>query len=559
MRKFYSALLGLLLSLQLLGSIPPGYYDPAAGLSNAALKTALYNIIKDHTVKSYDYLWTAFQTTDKKSNGKVWDMYSDIPNGTPPYEFTFVTNQCGTYNSEGDCYNREHSWPSSWFNDASPMYTDLFHLIPADGYVNNRRGNYPFGTVSNPTWTSLNGSKVGSCSAAGYSGVVFEPRDEYKGDFARAYFYMATRYENVISTWHSNDANAEAVLQANSYPVFEPWFLNLLGAWNIADPVSQKEIARNDAVYAIQNNRNPFIDHPEYVYAIWGVGAPLPTPTITGPASVCAGTSGNVYTTESGQTNYVWTVSSGGTVVSGGTSSNNTITVTWTTSGARTVSVNYTNSSGLTALSPTIYNVTVNSLPVPALTGPSSVTVGSSGNVYTTQSAMTNYSWGIPAGGTVTSGGTSSSNTATITWNTIGSKVITINYTNSNSCTSTTPSSYTVTVNLQPEPTNFPSDFSAHNILLQWVDATGGVLPTAYLIRMNASGFNEIQNPVDGIPVPDGLTDKNIAYGIQQAIFSVLTPNTTYYFKIFGYTGSGSNISYKTNGIVPQIQMSTSP
>jgi endonuclease I len=243
---------------------PSGYYNTATGKSGAQLKTALYNIIKDHTALSYTALWTAFQTTDKKPDGKVWDMYSNC-------SFTFVTDQCGNYSSECDCYNREHSWPKSWFNDATPMYTDLFHLVPTDGKVNGMRSNYPFGEVSSPTYTSGNGSKVGPCSYPGYSGTVFEPVDEYKGDFARNYFYMATRYENVISTWHSNDPNAEAILQPNSYPVFETWFINMLLSWNTEDPVSQKEIDRNNVVYtSFQHNRNPYIDHPEYANSVWG-------------------------------------------------------------------------------------------------------------------------------------------------------------------------------------------------------------------------------------------------------------------------------------------------
>lgn len=246
---------------------PAGYYDNAAGKLGAPLKTALYNIIKDHTSISYTALWTAFQTTDKKPDGKVWDMYSNCT-------FTFVTNQCGNYSNECDCYNREHSWPKSWFNDATPMYTDMFHLVPTDGKVNGMRSNYPFGEVSSPTYTSGNGSKLGSCSFPGYAGTVFEPVDEYKGDFARNYFYMATRYENIISTWHSNDVNAEAILQPNSYPVFETWFINLLLSWNTSDPVSQKEIDRNNAIYiSFQHNRNPYIDHPEYANSVWGTNA----------------------------------------------------------------------------------------------------------------------------------------------------------------------------------------------------------------------------------------------------------------------------------------------
>lgn len=254
--------------------VPTGYYNAATG-TGATLKTNLYNIIKGHTAKSYDYLWTAFETTDKRADGKVWDMYSNT-------SYTFGTNQCGEYTKENDCYNREHSFPSSWFSDAIPMYSDLFHIYPVDGYVNGMHSNYPFGKVGTATFTSTNGSKLGNCVTPGYSGTVFEPIDEYKGDFARSYFYMATRYENLIASWYSNSTEADAVLQNNAFPVFETWFLNMLGEWHVADPVSAKEIARNDAVYAIQNNRNPFIDHPEYVYQIWGVGQG----TVTGKIEV---------------------------------------------------------------------------------------------------------------------------------------------------------------------------------------------------------------------------------------------------------------------------------
>jgi len=284
--KTYFSTLKFLFSWSLLlfissvyAAIPSGYYNTATS-SGATLKSQLYDIIKNHTVRSYDALWTDFQTTDVKSNGKVWDMYSDIPGATPPYEFTFITKQCGSYDNEGDCYNREHSFPQSWFNEASPMVSDLFHLYPTDGKVNGMRSNYPFGEVGTATWTSQNGSKLGNCSYSGYSGVVFEPIDEYKGDFARSYFYMATRYENVIATWYTNGTEVNAVLQNNAFPVFETWFLNMLAEWHVADPVSAKETARNDAVYSKQGNRNPFIDYPEYVYQVWGVGnVATPEPT----------------------------------------------------------------------------------------------------------------------------------------------------------------------------------------------------------------------------------------------------------------------------------------
>jgi endonuclease I len=255
--------LGLLLFVSgtLFSQIPNGYYNSAEGLYGTALKQALHDIIDNHTSVTYQSLWTYFQSTDKKSNGKVWDMYSDVPGGTPAYEFTFVTDQCGSYNSEGDCYNREHSFPSSWFDDAYPMYSDLFQLVPTDGYVNNRRSNYPYGKVGSATWTSTNGSKLGSSATAGYSGTVFEPIDAYKGDFARNYFYMATRYYNEDSGWPGSD------MVTGSQP--KPWAVALLLQWHESDPVSQKEIDRNNAVYSIQHNRNPFIDHPEYAENIW--------------------------------------------------------------------------------------------------------------------------------------------------------------------------------------------------------------------------------------------------------------------------------------------------
>ncbi len=176
------------------GNIPPGYYAAAEGLNGETLRAALHTIIDNHHSISYDALWNAFYTTDDKPNGKVWDMYSDVPGGTPPYEYTFGVDEGGTSGTEGTGYNREHSFPASWFNSNSPMYTDLFQICPTDNTVNNRRSNYPYGEVTAPTWTSLNGSKLGPCTFPGYTGTVFEPIDGYKGDFARTYFYLSTRY-----------------------------------------------------------------------------------------------------------------------------------------------------------------------------------------------------------------------------------------------------------------------------------------------------------------------------------------------------------------------------
>ena len=241
---------------------PANYYNSANGLSGNQLKVALHNIIKGHTSISYAQLWNAFWSTDNKGNGVVWDMYSDRPNGTPPYTYQLGLHQCGNYNSEGDCYNREHSWPSSWFNDQSTPRTDLHHIFPTDGFVNNKRANFPFGEVRSASWTSQNGSKLGTCKTPGYSGTVFEPIDEYKGDFARALMYMSVRYYSEDGSWASSDMTTKSEIKS--------WAIDMLMRWNEQDPVSQKEIDRNNAIYNdYQYNRNPFVDHPEYARMIW--------------------------------------------------------------------------------------------------------------------------------------------------------------------------------------------------------------------------------------------------------------------------------------------------
>ena len=258
----------LLFSTQIFAQIPAGYYDGTDGLEGSALKTVLFGIIKNPNVSSYDGLWTKFKTTDRdnyyENDASVMDIYSENPNGADPYTYHYTSDQCGSYGVEGDCYNREHSFPKSWFNDASPMYSDLFHLYPTDGKVNGYRSNYPYGNVSSASWTSQNGSKLGTCSSPTYSGTVFEPIDEFKGDLARTYFYMATCYEDKISSWNS------AALAGNSFPAYTDWYLEIMLQWNSQDPVSDKEIDRNNAIYNIQGNRNPYIDHPEWVECVWG-------------------------------------------------------------------------------------------------------------------------------------------------------------------------------------------------------------------------------------------------------------------------------------------------
>ena len=261
MKKLYLIL--LLFPLLVFGAEPTNYYNAAVGYTEAALKTKLFSIVGSHTKRTYPNLWTDFQTTDKRADGKVWDMYSNC-------SFTFGTHQDSGSGGTSECqyYNREHSMPKNWFNetkeDTTYMYSDLFHLYPTDKYVNNQRGNYPFGETSSTATTYGNGSKLGNSTFAGYTGTVFEPIDEYKGDFARTYFYMVTAYENRINSWISGQ------LAGNKYPGLSNWSISLLLKWNAQDPVSTKETNRNNAVYGIQKNRNPFIDHPELAEYIWG-------------------------------------------------------------------------------------------------------------------------------------------------------------------------------------------------------------------------------------------------------------------------------------------------
>ena len=240
------------------------YYSSVTGKKGSELKTALFEIIGNPDVLSYAEVWSAFEKTDVKADGSVWDMYSDNPGGKATYSFSFHQKRCGTYRREGDCYNREHAIPQSWFKGASPMYSDLFHLYPTDGYVNNRRGNLPLGEVGIFSWESANGSRVGQNTSGNFVQTVFEPVDEYKGDFARTFFYMVTAYENDVADWRSPQ------IGGNSYPAIRSWALEMFLRWHREDPVSEKERNRNNAVFAIQNNRNPFIDHPELAEHVWG-------------------------------------------------------------------------------------------------------------------------------------------------------------------------------------------------------------------------------------------------------------------------------------------------
>lgn len=250
--KYACAVLAISVACSAWAEIPTGYYNSARKLKTSELKTALYKLINPHQkVSSYNALPDYFKKTDvRPGTSEWWDMYSNMH---VPISLTF-----GTY------MNREHSLPKSWWggNTAIPAYTDLFHLYPAEAAANQKKSNYPLGEISTQTWT--NGvSSLGKGVNSGGAASVFEPADEYKGDFARTYFYMVTCYQdmNWVTTWQ---------VANGAYPSLQQWAINLLLKWHREDPVSEKELNRNEAVYNIQNNRNPFIDYPELAEYIWG-------------------------------------------------------------------------------------------------------------------------------------------------------------------------------------------------------------------------------------------------------------------------------------------------
>ncbi|WP_419813088.1 endonuclease [Bacterioplanoides sp.] len=248
------------------------YYADAIGETGYSLKTALSRIISlGHIDRGYN--WVFFNANDRdlyfENDGSILDIYSENPTAADPYHYVIASDQCGNFNSENDCYNREHAFPQSWFDRDYPMRSDVHHLFATDGFVNSRRSNHPYGNVSSASWTSRNGSKLGNEASAQFNGTVFEPIDEFKGDLARAYFYIATRYENRIANWQGN-GTADNVLNGTANQVFDSWHLNLLKAWHQLDPVSQKERDRNQAAFAYQGNRNPFVDNPQWVNVIWG-------------------------------------------------------------------------------------------------------------------------------------------------------------------------------------------------------------------------------------------------------------------------------------------------
>ena len=260
----------------------PTYYKDINGKSGKSLFDAVHVVTKvGYSSLTYDGLWSAYQYTDIRDNGKIWDMYSNC-------SWTVGSDQCGSYNNECDCYNREHSIPKSWFGGSkSGPGCDIFQVVPTDGYVNNRRSNYAFGEVSSASYT-YDGAKLGSAksititggntiagntgASVSCSGTVFEPRDEYKGDFARGYFGTMIKWANGDYKAFTSGDGSKIFSSSYSTGAFglTKYGVALLMKWHRQDPVSKKEIDRNNGIQQTQGNRNPFIDYPYLAEYIWG-------------------------------------------------------------------------------------------------------------------------------------------------------------------------------------------------------------------------------------------------------------------------------------------------
>lgn len=238
--------------------VPPGYYNDAVGKKKAELKAAMHEIIGYAKVLGYGsgegHTWEGFNQTDRRSDNSVIDRYSKEV-------FYFPAN----YGAPKGM-NIEHSFPKSWWGGSSNQaYKDIHHLMPCEANINSRKSNYPIGIVTGAD--SGNGyTKVGTGSGGKGQIKLWEPADEWKGDFARAYFYMATCYSNL--TWQGDEALKQ--LENNEWPTLQQWTYELLLKWNSEDPVDDFERTRNDKVFSIQGNRNPFIDFPDLAEYIWG-------------------------------------------------------------------------------------------------------------------------------------------------------------------------------------------------------------------------------------------------------------------------------------------------
>lgn len=261
--------------------IPQGYYDAIEGKNDSALKSTLSLIVRGGV--RYEYgtnqyhstnnppqwqigdlkafgTWYAFPQTDCRSDGTIWDMYSNTRRYFPT---VLGASACAV--------QIEHCFPKSWWGgDVNDAYKDLYHLSPSDPQANGQKNNYPPGHVQKGDKFDNGSFRMDAAKSSAYGWACFEPAAEYRGDFARAYFYIATAYEDLVWAGSGSPFNAANAMTNNSYLEFQPWLTQVLLDWHRADPVSQKERERADIIFQIQGNRNPYIDYPELIELIWG-------------------------------------------------------------------------------------------------------------------------------------------------------------------------------------------------------------------------------------------------------------------------------------------------
>ena len=415
--------------------------------------------------------------------------------------------------------SREHTWCQSWMptgTASTDQYQDQHHLFPSQQInANGVRSNHPLGIVSNVTSSFYDG-KYGS-NSSGQS--VYEPRNKHKGDAARALLYMCIRYDGIGGfSWNFNWLNSFLPTLPNPEA---PQSLSTLLQWNKEDPPDKWEVDRNNYVESIQQNRNPFIDHPEYVNYINFNDLTKLSPSYSAePANYLS--------------NFTSSVSS------------NAITLNWTDA-----AVGSQAPSGylIEAFSKNNYFIPID------------------GSVYTDDTALDSvaavnvlYS----AADTYTFSGLSNNKTYYFRVYSYNGDGTLRNY----KTTGTVPTLNATTGNSAPatEPSNYVTNLSTGNITttdisLNWTGATGTTLPSGYLVLANTS--NSFTAPVDGMiysddaTLSDGTAVMNIAYGTNQYTFSSLNSATTYYFKVYSYNGTGASINYKTDGTVPSANGTT--
>lgn len=236
---------------------PEDYYVEAGGKNKSSLKLALHEIIKEAEVLDYGKgeggTWSGFYVTDRTEDNYCIDRYS-----TNKRQFSSTT-------AAPSGMNIEHSFAKSWWEGGERMqaYFDLFNLMPSDSEANSKKSNYAMGEVVRNISYDNGSIKIGNSNMV--SNRVWEPEDKWKGDFARTYMYMITCYSDY--TWRSNGLDQ---LENNHWPTFNEWTREMVLRWSRQDPVDEIEIARNEAIYEIQGNRNPYVDFPNLCEYVWG-------------------------------------------------------------------------------------------------------------------------------------------------------------------------------------------------------------------------------------------------------------------------------------------------